>query len=56
MLAFNTETSEPVIITEIDGLDYEEGKEYLLEVKKITEPDPFSVRYELVEIKDIKEL
>lgn len=56
MLAFNTETSEPVIITEIDGFDYEQGKEYLLEVRKITEPDPFSVRYELVEIKDIKEL
>lgn len=56
MLAFNTKTSEPIIIAEIAGFDYEEGKEYLLEVKKITEPDPFSVRYELVDIKDIKEL
>lgn len=56
MLAFNTKTSEPIIIAEIAGFDYEEGKEYLLEVKKITEPDPFSVRYELVDIKDIIEL
>jgi hypothetical protein len=37
-------------ITEIEGFDYEAGYEYELSVKKITQADPYSVKYVLLRI------
>lgn len=38
-------------IIEIEGFDFEEGYEYLLNVKKITQAEPYLVRYLLLDIK-----
>lgn len=54
MLAYNSDKREYVAISNIDGFEYEEGYEYVLDVKKITNPEPYSVTYELVELKSKK--
>lgn len=37
-------------LTEIEGFDYEEGYEYVLNVKKVIQADPYSVKYVLLNI------
>jgi len=37
-------------LTKIEGFDYQKGYEYVLNVKKITQADPYSVRYVLLNI------
>lgn len=43
-------TNNWMALIEIEGFDYEEGYEYMLNVKKITQAEPYSVRYALVDI------
>jgi len=40
------------VIREIEGFDYEIGYEYSINIKKITQAEPYLVRYVLLEIKD----
>jgi hypothetical protein len=35
----------------IEGFDFEEGYEYILNVKKMTQAEPYSIRYILLNIK-----
>ena len=56
MLAYKSDKREYFAISNIDGFEYEEGYEYVLEVKRTTYPEPYSVKYELVEIKSKKEV
>lgn len=44
-------TDNWMAIIEIEGFDFEEGYEYLLNVKKITQADPYLIRYKLLDIK-----
>lgn len=44
------ETLQSHIIPEIEGFDFEPGYEYLLEVRKITRADPYSLLWELSNI------
>ena len=39
-------------LKEIEGFDFEKGYEYTLSVKKITQADPYLLRYILLDIKD----
>lgn len=56
MLAYKSDKREYFAISNIDGFEYEEGYEYVLEVKRTTYPEPYSVKYELVELKSKKEV
>ncbi|WP_010420890.1 DUF4377 domain-containing protein [Anaerophaga thermohalophila] len=46
-----TGTDNWLAIVEIEGFDFEEGYEYLLNVKKITQAEPYLIRYILLDIK-----
>ncbi len=46
-----TGTNDWMTLTVIEGFDFEEGYEYVLNVKKITQSDPYLVRYVLLDIK-----
>ncbi len=37
-------------LTSIEGFDYEEGYEYLLDVKEVTQAEPYSVKYVLINV------
>lgn len=43
-------SNEWIILTDIEGFDFEEGFEYQLNVKKITQADPYSLKYALLDI------
>jgi len=43
-------TDNWMALTKIDGFDYIKGYEYVINVKKITQADPYSVRYVLLDI------
>ncbi len=43
-------TDNWMALTKIDGFSYEKGYEYALNVKKITQATPYSVRYVLLEV------
>lgn len=45
-----TGTDNWLAIIEIEGFGFEEGYEYLLNVKKITQAEPYSVKYVLIDI------
>jgi hypothetical protein len=45
-------TSSWVVLKEIEGFNFENGYEYVLNVKKITEADPYMIRYILLDTKD----
>jgi hypothetical protein len=40
----------PLIVTEIEGFDYEEGYEHILTLKKKIQAEPYAVEYSLIEI------
>ena len=42
-------------LTEIEGFNFEEGYEYVLNVKKVTLAEPYSVKYILLNILSKKE-
>lgn len=44
------ETDNWMALTKIEGFDYEEGYEYLLNVKKVIQAEPYSVKYILLDI------
>ncbi len=46
----NDDNSKKLILTEIDGFDYEEGYQYTLSLKKKIQANPYSVDYLLLEI------
>ncbi|MDO5971395.1 DUF4377 domain-containing protein [Flavivirga aquimarina] len=46
----NTDSDNWMILTEIEGFNYENGYEYELRVKKVTQAEPYSVKYVLIEI------
>jgi len=46
-----TGTDNWMAIVEIEGFDFEEGYEYLLNVKKTTQAEPYSTRFILIDIK-----
>ena len=46
-----TGTDAWMTLTAIEGFDFEEGYEYVLNVKKITKADPYLIRYILLDIK-----
>lgn len=56
MLAFQADKKESLVLENIDGFEYEEGYEYVLDVKRTTYPEPYSVKYELVELKSKKDV
>jgi len=39
-----------IVLTNIEGFDFEEGYEYMLKVKKVTQANPYSVKYILQDI------
>lgn len=43
-------TNNWMALVDIEGFDYEKGFSYTLKVKKVTQADPYSVRYVLTEI------
>ena len=43
-------TDNWMALTKIEGFDYKKGYEYILNVKKITQANPYSVRYLLLDI------
>ncbi len=43
-------TDNWMALTKIEGFDYIKGYEYVINVKKITQADPYSVRYVLLDI------
>ena len=43
-------TDNWMALTKIEGFDFEKGYEYVINVKKITQSDPYSVRYVLLNI------
>jgi hypothetical protein len=45
-----TGTNEWMALTEIEGFDFEEGFEYVLNVRKMTQAEPYSVKYILLNI------
>lgn len=45
-----TGTNSWMALTEIEGFDFEEGYEYVLNVKKVTQAEPYSVKYILLNI------
>ena len=40
------------VLKEIEGFEFENGYEYILNVKKITHANPYSLRFVLIDIKD----
>ena len=44
-----TDSNNWMALTEIEGFDYETGYEYELRVKKVTQAEPYSVKYVLLE-------
>jgi hypothetical protein len=40
------------VLKEIEGFDFESGYEYILNVKKITQANPYSLRFVLIDIKE----
>ena len=40
------------VLKEIEGFEFESGYEYILNVKKITHSNPYSLRFVLIDIKD----
>jgi len=40
------------VLKEIEGFEFESGYEYILNVKKITQANPYSLRFVLIDIKD----
>jgi hypothetical protein len=46
-----TGTNDWMTLTVIEGFDFEEGYEYVLDVKKITQAEPYLIRYILLGIK-----
>ena len=40
------------VLKEIEGFEFESGYEYILNVKKITHANPYSLRFVLIDIKD----
>jgi hypothetical protein len=51
LLIRETDADHDVVVTGIDGFDFERGYGYKLSVNKITSAEPYSVRYILLEIK-----
>jgi len=49
--AKKTDTGNWLALTGIEGFDFEEGYEYVLNVKKMTQAEPYSVNYILLNIK-----
>ena len=45
----NIDSNNWMALTEIEGFNYETGYEYELIVKKVTQAEPYSVRYVLIE-------
>ncbi|MCW3786040.1 DUF4377 domain-containing protein [Plebeiibacterium sediminum] len=45
----NTDSDNWMALTKIEGFNYETGYEYVLKVKKITQAEPYSVKYVLLE-------
>jgi len=45
----NTDSDNWMALTEIEGFNYENGYEYELRVKKVTQAEPYSVKYVLIE-------
>jgi len=45
-----TETNNWMALTEIEGFDFEEGYEYVLNIKKVIQAEPYSVKYILLNI------
>lgn len=50
MLVKETGTDSWMALPKIEGFDFEKGYEYALDVKKITQAEPYSVRYVLIDI------
>jgi hypothetical protein len=50
LYAKETGTNNWLAVTEIEGFDFEEGYEYVLNVKKVTLAEPYSVKYILLNI------
>ena len=48
-------TDNWMVLTDIEGFDYETGYEYELSVKKVIQADPYSVKYVLLDILSKKE-
>lgn len=46
----NGDNSKKILVTGIDGFDYEEGYEYILSIKKKIQAEPYAVEYSLIEI------
>lgn len=51
LLTKKPDTDNWMTIIEIEGFDFEEGYEYLIDIKKITQAEPYLVRYLLLDIK-----
>lgn len=51
LLTKKPDTDNWMTIIEIEGFDFEEGYEYLIYIKKITQAEPYLVRYLLLDIK-----
>lgn len=45
------ESGNWMALTHIEGFDFEKGYEYVLDVKKVTQAEPYLLRYVLVDIK-----
>ncbi|WP_172914556.1 hypothetical protein [Capnocytophaga canis] len=54
LFCLDNQTKKPVILQEIKNFEFETGYHYLLKVNKLTKATPFSVSYELIEIKSKK--
>ncbi|MDR1201397.1 MAG: DUF4377 domain-containing protein [Tannerellaceae bacterium] len=52
LLAKVTDANRWLVLTEIEGFDFENGYEYTLTAKKITQADPYSVKYILLNVSD----
>lgn len=50
-----TNTYAWITLVDIEGFNFEEGFEYLLNVKKVTQAEPYSVKYVLLDILSKKE-
>jgi hypothetical protein len=50
LYAKETGTNNWIAVTEIEGFDFEGGYEYVLNVKKVIQAEPYSVKYILLNI------
>ncbi len=55
MLVKETGTDNWMALPVIEGFDFEKGYEYIIDVKKITQAEPYSVKYVLLDILSKKE-